>query len=291
MLNKIAIIIHGPIKDNAYKKIFTSLQYLKKSKLCYQLYITGYIKEKEEILTLCQDYEKDFPINYVFCKDLLNPGYFNLNRQIYTVKTALDHIQENTFIIKLRNDQWINWGKLLKILDALNYLKNRSQTIITTNCYTRKDRLYHPSDMFLCGWWKDMVDYFSLLPNQAPHLNCQLFMLDQLRTSSQPFVNFLISPESELFRSYLLKKQWDIKWTFDDSYDALLKYVYILNTWDIDLKWNKKRNANLPSGTIILPYRFCMEPFKGAPKEKARCFMRQDFHGKKRIRDIYFLTL
>lgn len=290
MQNKLAIIIHGPAKDNAYEKIFGSLNYLNASKISYQVFIVSYIHEEVQVRQYCDAKSNRYNIKYVFCKDLINPGYFNLNRQIYTVKAALDLIEHDTFVVKLRNDQWINWSKLLQILEKLDFLKSRSQTILSTNCFTRKDRLYHPSDMFLCGWQPDMINYFSIPPTQDTHFNCQLFMLEKLRNTSLPFYSYLISPESELFRFYLTRQGWAFKETFEDSYFALKKYIYILNTWDIDLRWNKRRNANLPAGTIILPYRFNLEPFAGAPKETARCFIRQDFYGKKHLRDHIFLA-
>ena len=102
-------------------------------------------------------------------------------------------------------------------------------------------------------------------------------------------MTYLVSPESELFKHYLSLKDWSFKYTFEDSYEALKKYICLINTWDIDLRWNKQRNAFLPAKTIILPYSFSMVPFEGAPVEQAKCYARHDFEGHKTFRDKRFL--
>lgn len=290
-MNKVSVIIHGPYMDNAINDIFKSISRVKNILLDLEVIVVIYHAEKEKMKSLCDSFDISFPVRYIICKDLLNPGYFNFNRQLHTVQEALKIIETDRFVIKLRNDQWIDWNKLIKILEYKNWFQDEQYKIVTTNCFTRKDRLYHPSDMFLCGWKKTMEDYFSRPFMKYTHVNCQLWMLNKIHTTSEKFSSFIISPESELFRSFLELKKWDIKNTFEDSYDAIKYYCYVINTWDIELRWNKKRNAVLPARTIILPYSFCLEPFAGAPKEDAACYARHDFSGGKTLKDRMYLNL
>ena len=143
--------------------------------------------------------------------------------------------------------------------------------------------------MFICGFWTPLSEYYSIPLQEKTHMDCQLEMLKKIKYDSSDFRDFLISPESELFRHYLSIKGWNLKNTTADSYEAVKKYMIIINTWDIDLRWNKRRNALLPAKTIILPYKFYLAPFEGAPRENAECWSRHDFTGKKTFKDRIFL--
>ena len=287
MNTEVCFIVHGPISDNAYKEVFGSL--LKIKNRIHSVIVSTYTDCRKDTEKSIQKYGGDLKIKPVYSKDILNPGYFNLNRQILTVRAGLDNVPDKTLVVKLRNDQWCDTNKLIKILDKTYFSNENEHRITTTNCFTRVDRLYHPSDMFLCGWKEDMVDYFSYPYQENTHMGIQLEMMTRLRKSSDEFVTYLVSPESELFKHYLSLKDWSFKYTFEDSYEALKKYICLINTWDIDLRWNKQRNAFLPAKTIILPYSFSMVPCEGAPVEQAKCYARHDFEGHKTFRDKRFL--
>ena len=80
--------------------------------------------------------------------------------------------------------------------------------------------------------------------------------------------------------------------TLSDSYTAINKFFWVVNSWNIDYRWNKKRNPVLNAGTIILPCIYDMSPFLGAPVEHARCYMAEDFDGYRRtVKDKWFETL
>lgn len=287
MNTEVCFIVHGPISDNAYKEVFCSL--LKIKKRIHSVIVSTYTDCREDTEKAINKYGKGLTIKPVYSKDILNPGYFNLNRQILTVRAGLENVPDKTLVIKLRNDQWCDMNKLIKHLDKTYFSNKNEHRITTTNCFTRVDRLYHPSDMFLCGWKEDMVDYFSYPYQENTHMGIQLEMITRLRKTSDDFVTFLVSPESELFKHYLAMKDWNFKYTFEDSYEALKMYICLINTWDINLRWNKQRNAFLPAKTIILPYSFSLAPFEGAPVEQAKCYARHDFGGHKSFRDRWFL--
>lgn len=283
----IFIVIHGPYKDNAYKEIFKSLYSVRDS--ISRIILVTYLSCREDTEKSIKEYGRDLNISSYFIKDLINPGYFNLNRQIITVQEGLNHVQDKGFVIKLRNDQWCDMHKLLKCLNREYFCGKESHRVLSTNCFTRIDRYYHPSDMFLCGWKSDLVDYYSLPLQQSTHMDIQLSLMKSVKYSYEPFKNYLVSPESELFKHYLALKNWDFQYTEQDSYNSIKKYIYLINTWDINLRWNKQRNAFLPAKTIILPYSFTMAPFAGAPEEQAKCYARHSFEGHETLRDRWFI--
>ena len=288
---KITILLHGPFSDNAYEKLLSSLKKIPKhyrSEL--NIIAVCYTTDFEETKVVFEKFSY-FSVQFIQSKDLINPGFFNMNRQILTVSKGLSAIDGDAFVIKLRNDMWISWKKLFKILKKNNFLQDSPEKIFTTNCFTRKDRLYHPSDLFLCGWKKTLCEYYSRPLTDLTQINWQLSILKKTQESDEPFYKIMFSPESELFSHYLKVRKWDFKNTLEDSYEAIKKYCLVINTWDIDLRWNKKRNAFLPKGTIILPYKFSLEPFAGVPKENAECYARHDFEGHKTLRDIRYLAL
>ena len=100
-----------------------------------------------------------------------------------------------------------------------------------------------------------------------------------------------ITPESYLFRKFLEKKGWNIKDTYEDSVAALKKYVYLLNTWDIDLRWKSQRSPFLSAGSLILPYTFKMRPFDNAPIENCKCINKHQLNKQKpNFRDLFFIS-
>ena len=286
MLSKVIVLLHGAYAGSAYEEIFSSM--LKVQSNIDKVVISTYIADQEKTKAMCKKYESIFDIKYIFTKDLFNPGYFNINRQIVTVRRGLERIVDGKIVVKLRNDQWCNFRKLFNILKN-SYVVCQNTKIISTNCFTRKDRFYHPSDMFLCAKKELLYEYYSMPLQLKSHDNYQLDMLRKMEESNEKFESVLVSPESELFKNYLIVKGWKLKYTQEDSYQAIKKYIMLINTWDINLKWNKQRNAFLPAKTIILPYRFNLEPFEGAPSEQAECYSRSDFYGHKTVRDRVFI--
>uniref|UniRef100_UPI0025F860B7 hypothetical protein n=1 Tax=uncultured Clostridium sp. TaxID=59620 RepID=UPI0025F860B7 len=182
------------------------------------------------------------------------------------------------------------FNKLIKIIydheDLFNL--NKDTKILTTNCFTRKDRLYHPSDMFLCGMQPILSQYYSLELRTKTHNGTIMEMIQEMK-SSKSFEEVLRSPEIELCRSYLKLKNWNFKNNREDSLDAIKKYFIVVNSWDIDLRWNKKRTPLKPRGALIYPQYFDAIPFEGAPVEHTSCYNRHDIEGKLKIKDIFYI--
>lgn len=289
MLNKLSVIVHGPYSGNILDEILSSLHTASGEVNDIEIVLSVYVVDAEKTSSLCEKYAKKLRIRTVECKDLINPGYFNINRHLYSVNSAVQTIDADRFVIKLRNDQNVSWKRLFRILKKIRYLEGDRKRLITTNCFTRKDRLYHPSDMFLCAWQPTMQVYFSAPMMMQTHLNCQFGMIQKIKNSYDHFSEYVISPESELFRHYLRRLEWKMAETTEDSYLAIKTYCHVLNTWDINLCWAKKRTPLCPAGSLIYPHYFRVSPFAGAPVENAECYSRADFSGKMTMKDRYYI--
>lgn len=289
MKNKIILLIHGPYSGNAYHEIFDELDRLserdrKKLTIAAAVYQTDYQQTKELLELIAAVWH----VQFVIVKDLLNPGFYNINRQINMVSNGLKGLPDNAFILKLRNDQWVDFRKLFHILNKNEWMKDTPEKILTTNCYTRKDRLYHPSDMFLCAWKQAMQQYYACPFQEKTHVGQQMELVETAQKYPEQWDRQFTCPESILAKNYLKLKNWELKYTKEDSYLALKKYFWIINSWDIGFRWKKDRNPVIGAGSIILPCYFDIPPFPGAPVEHARCYLASDFGKRAAFKDRYY---
>lgn len=291
MENKdIVLLLHGPFQGNAFKKIFSQVEKVADSrKIGLKILIVSYIKDLLETEELVKNINITVFAEVISCKDTINPGFFNFNRQVRMVRAGLEQISQESFVIKLRNDQWVDFEELFSILERECFLENGTQRIITTNCYTRKDRLYHPSDMFLCGWRAELSQYYAVEEMQQTHLDYELEMVHLIKYAGGHMQECYIAPESRLFRNFLQRKAWPLQNTAEDSYCAIREFCIVLNSWEISLHWNKKRVPFLKSGSLVLPYSFAIAPIKGLPIEHAECYAHHEFGAKKTIADGFWL--
>lgn len=279
-MKSFALLIHGSLENEWLENIknkINSFKY-KFNQILFVVYADDYERYCLRLKELGL-YER---VQIVKVKDLINSGFFNINRQIMCVNKGLECIQDNSFVFKLRNDQCIDFNKVAKY--------SNTDKVITTNCFSRKDRLYHPSDMFLAANKELLVKMYSMPYQKETHVMTEMKNI-KLYKENPELTYIPISPESALCRYYLKLNGWDTKNTFDDSFKALKKYYLILNSWNVDFRWNKKRTYLCPSGYIILPHYFSLKPFENAPEEKAVCFVQSDFENRfPTIKDFYFIA-
>ena len=116
--SRLALLIHGPFADNCYVQIFKRLQQLPQNVLDkMQIIIVGYVSDKPKIEKVFSTIQIDRnKIKFVFVRDLFNPGYFNINRQVMCVTEGLKSVSGDPVVIKLRNDQSINFVNLFTLL-------------------------------------------------------------------------------------------------------------------------------------------------------------------------------
>lgn len=281
------LLIHGPFAGNCIDKISYQLQ--KAKNIPKEIVFVAYLNDKENYTLKINEFFKDFSYRIIYVKDLINPGFANINRHVNCVKSGLEVVDDNDFVIKLRNDQFFDFNKLCKVISKDQLFVDTKKRILTTNCFTRRDRLYHPSDMFLCGFGNVLKEYFSLPLKEDTHLDVEMKVIREYQNNKNSKIIF--APESEFFINFLKQNKWELKYTTDDSYNALKKYIYLINTWDIDLKWAKKRTNMFPKNSLVLPHYFKIEPFFGGPVERVSCFARHEFGRRVTIKDLYYLLL
>lgn len=262
---KYSLVIHGAFEGNWLEKIKRSI-FAFKPKFS-KIVIVSYEKDYSKYIELVQRLNFD-NVQFVKIKDLINPGFFNINRQVLSVRTGLELIDDDDFVFKLRNDQVVDFNKVLEY-------KN-DEKIITTNCYTRRDRLYHPSDMFLAAKAKLLKEYYSLPLSERTHLMVE--MDNRQYYAENPNCSAIrYCPEIMLARHYLKIKKWDFKENEEDSFEALSKYFVLVNSWNINFRSHKKRSYNEKQNSIIIPHYFNVSPFEGVQPENVSCYMAHDF--------------
>lgn len=288
MTPKITLLVHGPFAGNALYEIIDSLCAWPIHREIHLVFVV-YTADLEETNDLLKKIENCPPYKIVSVKDLINPGFFNINRQLVTVFAGLQEIPKDHFVIKLRNDQWLDFLSLHKELEKRNWLWDEQDRFITTNCFTRRDRLYHPSDMFLCGWQPALALYYSAPQMWMTHLDCENRIQKQC-SEGVPFSKAFICPEKYLFQNYLFAKGWELQYTESDSYNALKRYFHLINSWEICLRWKKDRTPYKGPGAIILPQYWKWPPFSGVEDEEIACYLRSDFEGIMTKTDKHYLA-
>jgi hypothetical protein len=279
-----SLIIHGPFSEQWLEKINYQVSKFKQG-FC-KIVVVSYKTDEIEYKMAVDKYDWNVPVDFVVVKDLVNPGFFNINRHIMCVDAGLKAIGPDSLVYKLRNDQSVDFNKVSHF-----FSKTEGDKILTTNCFTRKDRPYHPSDMFLCARHGALSEYFSMPLMETTHMNVEMTNIELCENN--PELSYLpIATESELCRHYLALKNWEFKNTREDSLAALKEYFVVVNSWDIDYRWAKERTNLFKAGAIILPHRFSIEPFKGGPIETASCYM---YHNIEQtlptIVDIFYISL
>lgn len=284
-MKDISLVIHGEGCRHWLEKIFKDL---KKSEIVFkEIVIVSYHHDMKIYNDFLKSNQLVAKIKLISCFDLLNPGFFNINRQINCVREGLKHVSHDSFVIKLRNDQSINFSLVASHLDKL-----KTSMILTTNCYTRSDRLYHPSDMLLAGKKSDLEKYFSCPFMTNTHLGYMLQVEKEFEDSNYSLKALDCTPESYLFKNYIKSNGWDIKNTKEDSLSSMKKFIYLVDSWNIDFRWKDNRVPFLPKGSLVLPYYFDLAPFRNGPVEKCRCINNHKLLSKSpSIKDFYFISL
>lgn len=193
-------------------------------------------------------------------------GFFNINRQIVLCASGIDLIPPHFQVIKLRSDQRVNVGRVVDELHALP-----PEKLLTTDSFTRTDRLFHPSDMLMGGPANLLRAYFSLgARSPLSEIETKLLIARKQRRS-EPIIEW---PETWLFLNYLrLRGNYPEEINRVTSKMAIEENFAIVTARSVRLKW-----AKFYSGWIaVRPYSFDLPPFEGALIENARCVSLERF--------------
>lgn len=264
------LLIHGPI--SAYSRlVLADARQAVHSGLVSDCVIVTYRKEEAKLLAAAQG-----PLDWAkvtLADDVTNPGFANINRQINMVRSGLRCIgDDDRIVVKLRSDQRVS---LAKVRDAITQHHRALQEgmLVTTNCYTRKDRLYHPSDMFLIASSSTLLDYYPSQFFPETELDDHMAIREASR-ANQSLSSIEQWPESRLYRNLLAGRGWVFKNTPNDSVAALRAHCVMLDSRAIHLKWEKFYGGRI----TLVPYDFLMAPFEGVVKEQAACFTVEELH-------------
>lgn len=268
----ITLLIHGPI--SAYsRRVFEDAHSALQRGLISECLISTYRKDRSALERALGD--KLYAFKVVLGDDVPNPGFANINRQINLVRLGLTQAQHPEHIfIKLRTDQRVNLAAVARWVTS-HELSLTEGKLGTTNCYTRKDRLYHPSDMFVIGTLDTLMAYYPCTPFTQTELDDRLAIIAESRLRGK-LLQIHQWPESRLFRSLLTSRGWLFRETVEDSLLALRAHCLMIDSRSIELRWEKFYGGRVN----LVPYEFSMSPFAETVKERARCYSVHDIHGR-----------
>lgn len=231
---KYAVIIQGPIykKDDftletirLYKKFFSGTDIIVST---WDTEDSDYIKKiKDENIEVTLNAEPEIP------------GPSHINFQLKSTFAGVKRAEElgAEYVLKTRTDQRI-YG--INVLDFFyNLLKTfppkmeykQKERIIGVSLNTFKYRLYDLSDMVIFGFLDDMKLFWSAAPDNRPYKN------DANLTQGE-FSRLRIC-EMYLTSEFLKNIGRELKWTLEDSWQAMVDHFIVVDQQSIDLYWHK----------------------------------------------------
>lgn len=257
---KLSVLLHGPVSPFTSRALRTISRALRDG-VVEGLVLATYGGAALDSL--------DLPLGtrVVRVEDVDNPGFFNVNRQANVVSRGLEAIDDDQLVIKLRSDQTVNLRALRSLINERMKGKQLDKIFIT-DCFTRTDRRYHPSDMLMVGRCTDLRDYFDLPPVKSTHVDEELAIREDLRSGRIEDVRAIhVWPESRLFMNFLAKRGVAIIESDEASLASIFEFCELISASKVNLRWQKFYRGRLP----LVPYEFKLAPFNGGPVEDARC--------------------
>lgn len=231
---KYAVIIQGPIykKDDftletirLYKKLFLGADIIVST---WNTEDSNYIEKiKEEKIEVILSSEPEIP------------GPSHINFQLKSTSVGIKRAEESgaEYILKTRTDQRI-YG--VNVLDFFhNLLKTfppktgykQKERVIGVSLNTFKYRLYDLSDMVVFGLLEDMKLFWSAAPDNRPYK-------DDANLTQGEFSRLRIC-EMYLTSEFLKNIGRELKWTIEDSWQAMADHFIVVDQQSLDLYWHK----------------------------------------------------
>ena len=168
-------------------------------------------------------------------------GFGNFNLQMKTSREGL-LLAKNLgfrFAIKVRSDQRIT------SIHAIDYMRAYLQKAPLTSGKTTQNsrlgfisldsfafRIYGLSDMLHFGDIDDLLTYWS--GEEDSRVASELDLAGNLREYSESGIC-----EVRLFSSFLASNSWNLQWTLEDYWNAVVECCIIIDSSSIDLFWPK----------------------------------------------------
>lgn len=275
----LVVLLHGPYTTFSSLVVQDALR-AKSAGYVSRIVISSYAPEFEKI-PLGADVE------FIENNDLPNAGFYNINRQINLVRSGLEIIDSRSLVLKLRLDQRVNIKKLTKKI--LSWQQNRPEkSILTTDSFTRLDRLFHPSDMLLVGRAESLSKYYGLPFLDETHVDIQLRVAaDSSMGKFTKEDGVAVWPESLLFSNFLSALGLTYPISIEGSLRALEENVEIVSSFSIGMKWEKFFRGKI----LLLPYQFTQSPFVGGPVEVCECYYVASTVLQKKISALFRIVL
>lgn len=231
-----AIVLQGPIIHN---KSFT-LETVKQYKRNYPhsiIIVSTWKNQDEKQLSLI---EKE-GVYVLLNSQPEKSGPLNINYQIASTIKGINFAKSlgAEFVIKTRCDQRFYAPNVLEYLYALiltfplplKFSQKLKYRIVSPNFTTLKYRTYGIADMIMYGHVDDMLLYWG----------ADFDFREKENTSNISIGDYakLRYAETYLCTEFLKKIEWEIQWTFQDSWEAYKNLFIIIDYTSLDLFWLK----------------------------------------------------
>lgn len=231
----VAIVIQGPIVESENFTIETTRLYKKSFK--NHIIIVSTWEDIEERLVVRLKKEK---VIVVLSKKPDCSGPLNINLQIESSKAGIQKAKElgAEYIYKSRTDQrmYQNCTRFLLELQQtfpVNSEMGQTERLIACSFTTLKYRPYGIGDMLMFGHISDMLDYWD---SEFDPRNIEKREYENLSILNYAKMRFA---ETYLCTNYLLKKNYHLSWSLEDSWKVYSEMFCIVNAEMFDLFWFK----------------------------------------------------
>lgn len=238
--HEIYVVMQGPLYPDVTVETLKDIKHkFPGIHVVYAMWLNDFLKYGAELEALGVD-----------CFGLQDPGpeYNNQNRMIFSVRSALLHVEAkfgNKFVLRLRSDQRLtmyNWPSTLKCLidnfspDATSPLQNR---IGTTSSSSGKFRPFMVGDQCQFGYVNDLLMFWDVewYQDGAPKLLEKFNFFNGLKNGLG------LLGENYIALSFVNKFNLHSEFTLDEGYKFIARNVLIVDDSTIGLVWYRPQTS------------------------------------------------
>ncbi len=239
--DKLAIVLQGPIVSEKSITLRIIHHYLRRyPEVCIVVSTWGNTPPPD--LAPLTNLAENGKIKLILNPDPIQPGVFNINRQIISSRNGLEFaLTDFEFSIKSRTDQVFvdpRFMNQLRILfDRYSEVGCKNSRIIVSSLNTFAFRLYGASDMFQFGKTKDLFEYWNQ-PLDARNIDELTAISPNLVAEAQKHV-----AEVYLNTNYFkLKEKTNPQYNLEESLHFVANYFVVADAQSLGHLWLKNTN-------------------------------------------------
>lgn len=239
--DNLAIVLQGPIVSEKSITLRIIHHYLRRyPEVC--IVVSTWEKTPPSDLDPLNKLAENGKIKLILNPDPIQPGVFNINRQIISSRNGLEFaLTDFEFSIKSRTDQvfvdprFLNQLRIL--FDRYSVDDSKNSRIVVSSLNTFAFRLYGASDMFQFGKTKDLFEYWNQ-PLDSRNIDELTAISPNLVAEAQKLV-----AEVYLNTNYFkLKEKKSPQYNLEESLHFLANYFVVADAQSLGHIWLKNTN-------------------------------------------------